>query len=71
MLSLLSPLRIATAAYVLSIFVGGYLAVSTLKGLWTEADRFQTIASASEYGAETLDNTLLVFDAIEPAAGKN
>ena len=61
--------RFASIIYVLTVFTGGYLAVSTLSGLWDQADRFQRIAAASAHGEETLSNTLLVFDAIEPATG--
>lgn len=61
--------RIAAVAYVLSIFVGGYLAVATLKGIWTEAGRFERLASLSEAGANELDRTLLTFDSITPSSG--
>lgn len=62
-------IRFAAIAYVLAVFTGGYLAVSALKGLWTEADRFEQLSAAASYGTDTLNNTLLVFDAIEPATG--
>lgn len=63
--------RFAVIAYALTVFMGGYLAVATLKNLWTSADNFENLASATSYGEDTLNHTLLVFDAVEPAAGTN
>ncbi len=54
-------------AYVLSIMTGSYLAVSTLRGLYAEARQLERLATLE---ADDLDHKVLVFDAIEPAAGK-
>lgn len=62
--------RLAAVAYAVTIFLGGYLAVSTIKGLWTAAGHFEQLAVASTYGEDNLDRTMLVFDEIEPAGGE-
>jgi hypothetical protein len=61
--------RFAGLAYILIIFLGGYLAVSTLSGLWHQAASFERLATLSAQSTDALNDTLLVFDAIEPTAG--
>lgn len=64
--------RLIMFGYVLSILTGSYLAVSTLKNLYGEARELERLASLQieEMNAQD-DHKLLVFDAIEPAAGGN
>jgi hypothetical protein len=61
--------RFVTVAYVLTVIVGGYLAVSSLKNLWSEAERFEQIITVSASGAVD-PHTFLVFDSVQPAAGQ-
>lgn len=63
---MISVQRLVTLGYVLVVFIGGYFAVSGLKGLWTEAGHFERLASA---GGVINDHTTLIFDSVEPAAG--
>lgn len=61
--------RAATITYALAVFIGGYLAVSTLKTLWTTAGQIDQLAAISASGADAASHTLLVFDEIQPSAG--
>lgn len=62
--------RFLTLGYVLAIVLGGYFAVSSLKSLWTQASRFEQLASISNARVE-VPHTLLVYDSIEPSTGRH
>jgi len=58
--------RLMLVAYVLSIFTGSYLAVSTLRSLWQEGRKLELISSLS---VDDKRYKTLEFDKIEPSAG--
>jgi hypothetical protein len=61
--------RMAALAYILLVFTGGYVTVSTLKGLWDQADRLQTLAAANTHAQDQYSRALGVYDGLEPSAG--
>lgn len=58
--------RLMMMAYMLCIVTGSYMAVSTLKSLYSEARQLEMLASIN---LDSDTHKVLVFDAIEPAVG--
>ncbi len=59
----LEPLLLAV--FLLLVFSGGYLAVSSMRSLWHQASKLESIASLNGGGSyKTLE-----FDKVEPSAG--
>ncbi|NBX66139.1 MAG: hypothetical protein EBQ96_03990 [Proteobacteria bacterium] len=63
--------RLIMFGYLLSVLTGSYLAVSTLRQLYSEARQLEQLATLEAQDIQDMkDRKLLVFDAIEPASGK-
>jgi hypothetical protein len=59
--------KMMLVAYICSLITGSYLAITTLRGVYSEGRRLERLSTIS---LDDEQHKVLVFDAIEPAAGK-